>query len=265
MHVIFEFMKSSGVGVERKYDKSWIQELNKQGYSCCGMDVQSKGRSEGFKKLRTYFETFDDVVKDDFAFVSKMPELGGEAFKADLPVFPFAVSMGGARAAMLLLRNQSLFKAALFYAPMLSLERVSKQGLNPYLRPLVNMFNLFGPTWRVAKASKNEMFPDLQEEFSNDFFSDQGRCSANWCRQDRTQVLSLSLSLSLCACVLIPAMSSCLLIPFLSSASYDTPIERDGARASRIGVLASHDGDHGEPGENHFALCDLPCRWRRHG
>ena len=173
VHVIFEFMKSSGVGVERKYDKSWIQELNKQGYSCCGMDVQSKGRSEGYKQMRTYFDSFDDVIKDDLDFISKLPELGGEAF-TDLPIFPFAVSMGGARAAMLLIRNESLFKAALLYAPMLSLERVSKQGLNPYLRPLVSMFNILGPTWRMAKASKNTMFPDLQDEFSSDFFSDQG-------------------------------------------------------------------------------------------
>ena len=173
VNVVFEFLKSSGVGVERKYAGSWIEELNKQGYSCCGVDVQSKGRSGGYKGLKNYFNSFDDVVDDDFAFIDKLPDLGGEAFSSDLPLFPFGVSMGGARTACLLLRNEKRFKGALLYAPMLSLERVSKQGLNPYLKPLISLINAIGPHWRLAKASKNTVFPDLQDEFDNDFFCDQ--------------------------------------------------------------------------------------------
>ena len=73
------------------------------------------------------------------------------------------------------LEKEEVFKGALLYAPMLSLERVSKEGLNPYLKPLVNFFNLIGPQWRMAANSKNEIYPDLQEEFDNDFFSDQGK------------------------------------------------------------------------------------------
>lgn len=174
VNVIFEFMKSAGAGVERKYANSWIEELNKQGYSCCGMDVQSKGRSEGVNGLKSYFESFEDVINDDLAFIAKLPELGGAAF-TDLPIFPFAVSMGGARAVKMMFRNQALFKGALFYAPMLSLERVSKQGLNPYLKPLVSFFNMIGPQWRLAKAAKNTVYPDLQEEFYGDYFSDAGK------------------------------------------------------------------------------------------
>ena len=174
VHVVFEFLKSRGVGQERVYAESWIEELNNQGYSCCGIDVQSKGRSEGYKGYKNYFESFDDVVADDLAFVSKLPDLGGAAF-ADLPIFAFAVSMGGARAAMMFLEKEEVFKGALFYAPMLSLERVSKKGLNPYLKPLIKLFNLIGPHWRIAANSKNEIYPDLQEEFDNDFFSDHGK------------------------------------------------------------------------------------------
>ncbi len=172
VYVVFEFLKSRGVGLERVYAGSWIEKLNEQGYSCCGIDAQSKGRSSGYKQLRTMFNSFDDLVNDDLDFVSKLPELGGEAF-TDLPIFPFAVSMGGARAVMMILRNEALFKGALFYAPMLSLERVSKEGLNPYLKPLVSLFNFIGPSWRLAAASSNDIFPDLQAEFDNDFFSDQ--------------------------------------------------------------------------------------------
>ena len=174
VNVVFEFLKSSGPGVERKYDNSWIKKLNEEGYSCCGIDVQSKGRSVGYKGLKNYFESFDDVNADDFAFIDKLPELGGKAFSSDLPLFPFGVSMGGARAALMMMKDETRFKGALLYAPMLSLERVSKQGLNPYLKPLIEIFNKLGPHWRIAKASKNTIFPDLQEEFDNDFFSDQG-------------------------------------------------------------------------------------------
>ena len=148
VNVPFEFLTRSGVGKERVYEGSWIQALNKIGYSCCGIDVQSKGRSGGFKGYKNYFESFEDVIADDFAFIEKMADLGGDKFSKGLPLFPFAVSMGGARAAMMILRNESVFKAALLYAPMLSLERVSKQGLNPYLKPLIAMFNAIGPTWR---------------------------------------------------------------------------------------------------------------------
>ena len=148
VNVPFEFLTRSGVGKDRVYEGSWIQALNKIGYSCCGIDVQSMGRSAGFGGLRSYFESFEDVIADDFAFIEKMADLGGDKFSKGLPLFPFAVSMGGARAAMMILRNESVFKAALLYAPMLSLERVSKQGLNPYLKPLIAMFNAIGPTWR---------------------------------------------------------------------------------------------------------------------
>ena len=72
------------------------------------------------------------------------------------------------------LEKEEVFKGALFYAPMLSLERVSKKGLNPYLKPVISLFNLVGPHWRMAANSKNEIYPDLQEEFDNDFFADHG-------------------------------------------------------------------------------------------
>merc|ERR1712224_654305 len=64
---IFEFLKSSGDGgleEEKKkrkkvYSESWIEELNKQGYSCCGIDVQAK-RPKGYQKMKTYIKSFDD-------------------------------------------------------------------------------------------------------------------------------------------------------------------------------------------------------------
>ncbi|UPR03858.1 alpha/beta-hydrolase [Chloropicon primus] len=173
-NVPFEFLKNSrGAGFDRIYRGSWIEELNNRGYSCCGIDVQSKGRSEGCKGLQSYFESFDNVVADELAFMDRMADLGGKGFEAGLPVFPFAVSMGGARAAMMILRDEKRFKAALFYAPMLSLERVSKKGLNPYLKPMIDLFNRVGPTWRLAAVDKSK-FPNLQEEFDKDFFSYHG-------------------------------------------------------------------------------------------
>ena len=91
---IFEFLKSSGDGgleEEKKkrkkvYSESWIEELNKQGYSCCGIDVQAK-RPKGYQKMKTYIKSFDDVSAEDLAFIEKLPELGGKPFSKLLPVF----------------------------------------------------------------------------------------------------------------------------------------------------------------------------------
>ena len=152
---------------------SWVEELNAHGYSCCGIDVQSFGRSEGYNKTRSYFNSFQDLVNDVKEFVSKLPELGGEKY-SDLPKFIFGISMGGCIAVNMLQQCPNDYVGALLFAPMLSLERLSKEGLNPYLKPLVSVVNTLGPTLRMAHTPKNVKFPHLQKEFENGRESDAG-------------------------------------------------------------------------------------------
>mmetsp|Transcript_3193 Transcript_3193/g.7883 ORF Transcript_3193/g.7883 Transcript_3193/m.7883 type:complete len:231 (+) Transcript_3193:399-1091(+) len=133
------------------------------------MDVQSMGRSESVRGVQSYFDDFQDLVDDLGQFTKeKIPELGGEKFSSDLPKFIFGVSMGGCLSSTFVLQNPDVFKAAILLAPMLSLERVSQEGLNPYLKPLADFMAKVAPTARLAKTPKNEKFPHLQIEFEQD-------------------------------------------------------------------------------------------------
>lgn len=49
-------------------------------------------------------------------------------------LFLMGISMGGCVAAHAALKRPDLFSGAVLLAPMLSLEKVAKAGLNPYLR-----------------------------------------------------------------------------------------------------------------------------------
>lgn len=63
-----------------------------------------------------------------------------------------------------------LFAGVVCIAPMISLEKVSKQGLNPYLRPIGSIFSAIAPRAAVVVVNRNTMYPDLQASF------DQGGC-----------------------------------------------------------------------------------------
>mmetsp|Transcript_10420 Transcript_10420/g.21401 ORF Transcript_10420/g.21401 Transcript_10420/m.21401 type:complete len:192 (-) Transcript_10420:313-888(-) len=96
VYVVFEFLKSRGVGLERVYEGSWIEELNKQGYSCCGIDVLkkapcrrgAKGGEQGYERVNDFVKSFQNRAQcDEGNFIAKLTELGGSrAFGFDLPV-----------------------------------------------------------------------------------------------------------------------------------------------------------------------------------
>lgn len=50
------------------YKGSWIERLNNQGVSVAGFDMQGCGFSEGLRGLRSFFESFDDVIADAVQF-----------------------------------------------------------------------------------------------------------------------------------------------------------------------------------------------------
>lgn len=59
---------------------------------------------------------------------------GKDAAFAGLPVFAMGTSLGGCIASHAALREPDLFAGLILIAPMLSLEKVARSGLNPYLR-----------------------------------------------------------------------------------------------------------------------------------
>lgn len=52
IHTEFTYLKAAGDGKPSLYKGSWVESLNQRGFSVCGMDSQSCGRSEGLHGLR---------------------------------------------------------------------------------------------------------------------------------------------------------------------------------------------------------------------
>ena len=57
-----------GAGKPLVYQGSWIERLNNAGVSVAGFDMQGCGFSEGLRGLRSFFESFEDVIADAVQF-----------------------------------------------------------------------------------------------------------------------------------------------------------------------------------------------------
>lgn len=77
------------------------------------------------------------------------------------------ISLGGCIAANCIHQRGDLFQGAVLLAPMLSLEKVSKKGLNPYLRPLASLISAIFPTATIVQLQKNVKFPEIQDSFDH--------------------------------------------------------------------------------------------------
>lgn len=77
-------------------------------------------------------------------------------------------SLGGCIALNSIHQQEELFRGAILLAPMLSLEKVSKAGLNPYLRPVASVISALVPTAPLVQLKRNKKFPELQELFDHD-------------------------------------------------------------------------------------------------
>lgn len=62
--------------------------------------------------------------------------------------------------------EQGIYRGGVLLAPMLSLERVSRELVNRILRPISSLMNIVAPTLAIVKVTENTMFPKLQEEFN---------------------------------------------------------------------------------------------------
>lgn len=62
--------------------------------------------------------------------------------------------------------HEGIFRGGVLLAPMLSLERVSRELVNRILRPISSLMNIIAPTLAIVKVTENTMYPQLQEEFN---------------------------------------------------------------------------------------------------
>lgn len=172
-HLHFELLKAQGAGEPLTYEGSWVQSLNEAGISVAGIDNQGCGRSEGRQGLRFYVESFDDYV-NDVLLLREEVEDSGPSFSA-LPIIISGISLGGCISFTAAHRCPEKFRGAVLLAPMLSLERVSRQGLNPYLRPVANLLSRIVPTAAIVATDRNTLYPDIQNLWDADPLTCSGK------------------------------------------------------------------------------------------
>ncbi|KAK9846479.1 hypothetical protein WJX81_004951 [Elliptochloris bilobata] len=163
-YLLHELLRVDNPGQAPQYKGSWVDELNARGFSVCGLDQQGLGFSEG---LRGYVERFDDYVADVLQLAKSLAtcEVAGFAGK---PLFIAGCSLGGCIAVNAIHQRPELFTGAALLAPMLSLEKASRHGLNPYLRPLAGLISWLAPTLMVVATTRNTLYPHLQAIWDED-------------------------------------------------------------------------------------------------
>ncbi|GLC43766.1 hypothetical protein PLESTB_000905800 [Pleodorina starrii] len=161
----FDWLRSQGPGKHCVYEGSFVQQLNAAGYAVCGNDNRGAGRSSG---LRCYCDSFDDYVSDLMDVARTCTTLGIASFEEGLPKFVSGMSKGGCVALTAALTEPAQFSGVVCLAPMVSLEKVAKKGLNPYLRPLGSLLSLLIPRAALLSTDRNTMYPDLQAAYDVD-------------------------------------------------------------------------------------------------
>jgi acylglycerol lipase len=159
-HTFFELLNGQGAGKPLSYEGSWVEQMNAQGISVAAIDNQGCGRSESLYGLRFYIENFDHYVNDVLLLSETLP--ASFSNNGSLPLFISGISLGGCIALTAARQAPELFAGAVLLAPMLSLKKVARQGLNPYLRPLSAVLSVLVPSAAVVATDKNPLYPDIQ-------------------------------------------------------------------------------------------------------
>lgn len=166
-HIFFEILRLENKGEVPAYSNSWVERWNASGISVCGLDLQGCGRSEGARGLRIFVEQFEDYISDNIQLARSLKDQPGFA---GVPLFVSGISMGGNIALNCALQGylEGLFKGAALLAPMLSLEKVARKGLNPYLRPLSTLLSYVLPTAAIVATDRNTLYPAIQAMWDAD-------------------------------------------------------------------------------------------------
>ncbi|KAI7841419.1 hypothetical protein COHA_004814 [Chlorella ohadii] len=174
-HLMFEVLKQTNLGEPQTYEGSWAQQWNARGISLCGIDLQARSLGVGFKGTTQEFTTWVHGWRKT-GHVQIMEVRGGAAglpgFEPGLPMFVGGISLGGCIAFNAALADKEegsgLFRGAVLLAPMLSLEKVSRKGINPYMRPLAQLLGKLAPTAAVVATERNTLFPSIQAQWDAD-------------------------------------------------------------------------------------------------
>ncbi|SOV83832.1 lysophospholipase, putative [Plasmodium sp. gorilla clade G3] len=162
------------------YEGSWIEKLNKNGYSVYGLDLQGHGESDGYQNLKLHINHYDDYIYDLIDYIKRIKEscilesgtksdtLDNEKMETleNPPIYLAGFSMGAniiLRAMELLnksnddLITKGNIKGLISLAGMFSIKRVGSPDsfkFKYFFFPLMNFLSFVCPTHRIRKNNK---------------------------------------------------------------------------------------------------------------
>mmetsp|Transcript_7152 Transcript_7152/g.14505 ORF Transcript_7152/g.14505 Transcript_7152/m.14505 type:complete len:299 (-) Transcript_7152:145-1041(-) len=163
----FDYLHMVEPGKPKEYEASWVERFNQAGFSVCGIDFQGSGRSDCLDGLLSHFNYFQDLVDDVISLGVSIKDGDIEHFSG-LPIYLCGISMGGAVTTHAAHQRGDLFAGAILLAPMLSLEKISRNTVNRILKPVSSLLNFLIPRAPIVKVERNEAFPIVQEDLDKD-------------------------------------------------------------------------------------------------
>lgn len=172
-HASFEFLKVEEPGSLPVYAGSWVEAFNREGYSFASVDLCGCGRSDG---LRCYINSWEEYVSNVTQATQLVKTCRLQGVNGD-KIFLLGESMGACLALDTIVKNAGNYQGLILCAPMLSLEKLTKRGLNKYLVYVVSLLSWIAPTLPLAETALCEMFPNIQACWDQDpyTYKDKGR------------------------------------------------------------------------------------------
>ncbi|ETW15647.1 hypothetical protein PFFVO_05427 [Plasmodium falciparum Vietnam Oak-Knoll (FVO)] len=188
------------------YEGSWIEKLNKNGYSVYGLDLQGHGESDGYQNLKLHIKDYDDYIYDLIDFIKRVKKssilesetrsdtLDKEQIETfeNLPIYLAGFSMGAniMLRAMELLNNtnddlitKGSIKGLVSLSGMFSIKAVGSPDSFKYkyfFSPVMNLMSSIGPTDRISKSKKSyERCPYVNDLISFDKVRYDGTITKN--------------------------------------------------------------------------------------
>eukprot|EP00210_Caulerpa_lentillifera_P000406 g396.t1 len=161
-------LKRTKPAEKAKYANSIVQQLNKEGFSVAGLDLQGCGRSDGLHNRRAFFLQFTDLVDDLIEFITNTLESKNVHFTNSLPTFLFGASLGGCLAVHVAHRCQNRVHGVALLAPMLSLEKAKSTGVNWIYSYFAEVLNYLVPDVPLVALKQEVKFPEIQALWNAD-------------------------------------------------------------------------------------------------
>ncbi|KYN93605.1 putative alpha/beta hydrolase [Plasmodium gaboni] len=156
------------------YDSSWIQTLNDNGYTFCGIDNQSHGLSEASRNERCFVEDFENLVADAVQAL----EIFVNEWKAKnelRPIIIMGTSMGGCIALKMFEKIydekkewRKYIKGLALISPMISLEKQTSTLFVKMLIGLGYILKNFFPLYKFKVLGKTLKYPWIKLDDDTD-------------------------------------------------------------------------------------------------